>query len=145
MMHDDELMHFGVKGMQWGVRKDTASSKRSARALARGKNLYGEDYDGKKMKVALNKEEVFNNKDALQAYLQKVNLAKQYNKLIDEVNAESKSKAKEFLDRGLKMLEKSVEQAAQQQLNKAVSAAMDKKITEFTAKMAAYKLKKAAK
>lgn len=38
----DELCHYGVKGMKWGVRKQQSLAKKDAKEYARAKMFYGE-------------------------------------------------------------------------------------------------------
>ena len=42
MIYNDEIYHFGVKGMKWGQRKTIKNAQKDAHEFARAKMFYGE-------------------------------------------------------------------------------------------------------
>lgn len=86
MINEDELMHYGVMGMRWGVRR---ASKRS-----------GGSKKGKKKKASRQPQQQpkrrMSNKE-LQSRVKRMKLEKQYRELTDELIPKEKSKIEKLI------------------------------------------------
>lgn len=120
-MENNELMHHGIKGMRWGVRRTqaqlghkptssskSASSKSDSSKLSKHKRLRKNELKTaapKKKKLSEMSEEEINKK------IERMRLEKTYKQLISELNPQKTSKGKQFV---LRVLEKSGENIATQ-------------------------------
>lgn len=120
-MNNNELMHHGIKGMRWGVRRTqaqlghkptssskSASSKSDSSKLSKHKRLRKNELKTaapKKKKLSEMSEEEINKK------IERMRLEKTYKQLISELNPQKASKGKQFV---LRVLEKSGENIATQ-------------------------------
>ena len=50
-VYSDELYHFGIKGMKWGVRKTKSEARKDAHEYARDKMFYGEGAGIRRKKI----------------------------------------------------------------------------------------------
>lgn len=120
-MENNELKHYGILGMKWGVRRTQAqlgykptsssksvSSKSDSSKLSKHKRLRKNELKTvapKKKKLSEMSEEEINKK------IERMRLEKTYKQLISELNPQKTSKGKQFV---LRVLEKSGENIATQ-------------------------------
>lgn len=91
-MNDNELYHYGVLGMKWGVRRKRKSS--NVETAKPKKKTLSEMSD-----------------DELQSAINRLQIEKKYKGLVSELNPQQESKAKAFIKR---VLERSGENIATQ-------------------------------
>ena len=84
MINEEELMHYGVMGMRWGVRR---ASKRSG-GSKKGKNKKAYQQPQKKRRMS-NKE--------LNARVKRMQLEKQYRDLTNDLTPKTKSKMEKLV------------------------------------------------
>lgn len=120
-MENNELKHYGILGMKWGVRRTQAqlghkptsssklvSSKSDSSKLSKRKRLRKNELKTaapKKKKLSEMSEEEINKE------IERMRLEKTYKQLISELNPQKTSKGKQFV---LRVLEKSGENIATQ-------------------------------
>lgn len=108
-MNDNELYHYGVLGMKWGVRRKRNSS--NVEPAKTKKKTLSEMSD-----------------DELRSKLNRLQMEKQYKDLVRTLNPKQESKAKTFVK---KVLEKSGENIATQ----TATYIMGKSVNKFLAKI----------
>lgn len=84
MINEEELMHYGVMGMRWGVRR---ASKRSG-GSKKGKKKKASQQPQKKRRMS-NKE--------LQSRVKRMQLEKQYRDLTNDLTPKTKSKMEKLI------------------------------------------------
>ena len=96
MNHSDELYHYGVKGMKWGVRKQRPSSgaRRPSRTSEPRTRKVQKTRSPSYKKPA--KTDLLSN-DELRRSNERLRLEKEYNTLISEVKRQNRSKGQKFL------------------------------------------------
>jgi hypothetical protein len=90
-MQDEELLHFGVKGMKWGIRKDKSIGKITSSDAKKANDAQA--------LVKRHGTQALDNKD-LQHLVTRMNLERQYNTIISQNPGKVKKgygKAKEIL------------------------------------------------
>lgn len=120
-MENNELMHHGIKGMRWGVRRTqaqlghkptssskSASSKSDSSKLSKLKRLRKN-----KLKIAAPKKKKLSemSEEEINKKIERMRLEKTYKQLTSELNPQKTSKGKQFV---LRVLEKSGENIATQ-------------------------------
>jgi hypothetical protein len=100
---DTHLSHYGVKGMKWGIRKRSSSTKRTSKSIF-SKNKENNKASSKKKVSELSNEE-------LTAKIERLNLEKRYAELAKAVSPPKSTRGKDFV---LRVLERSGENIATQ-------------------------------
>lgn len=100
---DTHLSHYGVKGMKWGIRKRSSSTKRTSKSIF-FKNKENNKASSKKKVSELSNEE-------LTAKIERLNLEKRYAELAKAVSPPKSTRGKDFV---LRVLERSGENIATQ-------------------------------
>lgn len=135
-MEENELYHYGVLGMKWGVRKDRtrggfgkkkkkaklvlespfSQKKRQAEANASAKKR---DPDSKSSKSVSDMSD-----DELRALINRMQLEKQYKDLLPKKKEKGKTWVRQFLAKNAEYV---LTQAVQQTTTRAIKKALDKK------------------
>ena len=126
---NDELMHYGVKGMKWGVRRKRYLSKARSkvRKFKRDRVKKKEEQKAKKTAEQTKRKPVSEMSDEeLNAAIKRMQLERQYTQLHAE-NHPSSDRGKKFVTN---VLEKSGEQLVTQVVNHYGAKALNKAIGE---------------
>lgn len=143
IIYSDELYHYGVKGMRWGVRR---FQNKDGSLTNAGKKRYDVDIEGAKSRV---KEAKLNEKKAIKSYNRQTGYGMIYNqKAIDEVNDSAKKTrwAKQDLEseKIKQKLNNETKEKSSRRL-KLEQQYMDKGMSKEEAEIAAYKRVKTEK
>lgn len=103
---DTHLSHYGVKGMKWGIRKRSSSTKRTSKSIFT-KNKENDKASSKKTEKKVS--ELSN--EELTAKIERLNLEKRYAELAKAVSPPKSTRGKDFV---LRVLERSGENIATQ-------------------------------
>lgn len=123
--HNEEefFEHYGIKGMKWGVRRDNPSGKTPPKSAGRDKSL-----------SSISDKE-------LQARINRLNMEKNYKKLIEESSQSEKS----ALEKGGRIVGKVVADAAKQEISNYARKKFKVAIKNGAPKVAAYIAKEIVK
>lgn len=122
MLEEDELMHYGVLGMKWGVRKDRSSGSGKGKSK---KNSKSKKKSSTKKSITPSLKSMTD--DELRTKIQRMKLEKEYKQFYKELNPEKKKRGKKFVDNTLDELTKKVPEAIGDFGKKATSAALNKR------------------
>lgn len=100
---DNELMHWGILGMRWGIRryqnKDGSLTPEGKRRLSNNHNNIQNERSNKKTKDVNIKEKIQTMSDQeLRDKYNRINLESLYLKKISELNPKKKTLGRQFLD-----------------------------------------------
>ena len=137
-MENNELKHYGILGMKWGVRRSPAQlghKPSSSSKSSPNRNGPSKISRPKKLKKASSKVEAPKKKtisemseEELNKMIDRMRLEKTYKQLISELNPKKVSKGKQFV---LRVLEKSGENIATQLATYVFGTAVNKAASKF--------------
>lgn len=122
-MEENELKHYGVLGMKWGVRKDRKRGKKKKVKVTlespfKRKQEAAQKEPSKKRSISDMSD------DELRAFINRIQLEKQYAQLIAKPPSKGKAFVKRFIAENAQSIAKS---AIQKTANRAIDSMLDKK------------------
>ena len=121
---DIELMHYGVKGMKWGVRRSDAQLAKAAKKREASSDDANEVADLRSKTKGPAGVSTLSNAE-LKTINERMNLEQNFANLSSKEAERNMTKGQKFVDNLGKTLAKTVQQQAQQNLNKQIKEALD--------------------
>ena len=121
-MESNELMHYGIKGQRWGLRR---YQKKNGRLTDSGKKRYESWSDDAKTANELKRKKMHQMTNSeIKKLIERLNLEKQYR----ELNKAQISRGKRFVNSALKLTADAGRDVAKQYMSKYMRTQLDKKI-----------------